>query len=103
MKTKLTQKQKALRYDYLEKAILEFLDEKIESVRENELESEYTPVSEIVDRWMEDVDRYDNVIPKKLFLLFDKICNENFFTYVSYGSTPNRAKEFDEMNKEIGE
>lgn len=102
MKRKLTQKQKALRYDYIEKAILELLDNKIDNVRENESKS-YTPASDIVDSWMEDVDRYDNVIPKKLFCLFDRVCNENFFTYVSYDNLSDYAEMFGEMNEEIGD
>lgn len=103
MKTKLTQKQKALRYEYIEKAILKFLDEKIDSVRSNESEEEYTPVANIVEEWIDDIDRNDNIIPKQLFLLFDRICDENFFTYDSYKNVSYFNKQFDEMNKQIGD
>ena len=100
---KLTQKQKALRYEYIERAILDFLDKKIDSVRENEAEGQYTPVSHIVDEWIDEVDKNDNVIPKQLFFLFDRICDENFFTYDSYKNVSYLNKQFDEMNKQIGD
>ena len=81
MKKELTIEQKAKRYEYLEDVILAFLDEKIENYK---YDNGYdVPAINAVNDWMNEVDVNDDVVPDGLYMLFDKIMDENFGSYIS--------------------
>ena len=94
---KLTLEQKAKRYDYFEKSILDFLDKKIEDYKYDE--GDDAPAIDVVDGWMDKVDFNDDVIPYSLYMLFDKIMDEEFYTYHSFAK---KSKEYKEFEKKIG-
>lgn len=101
---KLSMEQKAKRYEYIEKAFLERIDEEIES--NASMYGEESSVIEAVENYMDAVNRRDDIIPKKIFYILDKICDEEFYSYVSLKSCKYDKKtveEYAEFEKEIGE
>jgi len=92
---KLTTEQKAKRYEYLERAILEFLDKKIEDYKYDE--GDNAPAIDVVDNWMDKVDFNDDVIPYSLYMLFDKIMDEEFYTYHSFAKDRKEYKQFEQQ------
>lgn len=89
---KLTLEQKAKRYEYLEDILLEALDEKIENKESDET------VANVVDK---ELNKLEDYIPHKMMFLFDRICDENFGTYVSMRNfVLNNKAVFDEYKQE---
>lgn len=101
---KLSMEQKAKRYEYIEKAFLEIIDAQIES--NASMYGEEASAIDAVENYMDAVNSRDDIIPKKIFYMLDKICDEEFYSYVSLKSCKYDKKtveEYSEFEKEIGE
>lgn len=94
--------QKAKRYEYFEKAILAHLDKLIES--DYDMNGEESVTVNVVDNWLDSVDR-SCVLPPQVYMLLDKICDEDFFTFTSLKNCKDEktVNEYKEFEKEIGE
>lgn len=96
----LTLEQKAIRYDYIEKA----LKEKVEHIIECK-EWDNEPWDWAVEELTGDV---DNILGSKIYFMVDQIIGENFDGYAGIYNFENLAsditkKERAEFLKEIGE
>lgn len=102
--SELTQAQKAKRYDYIAKALLKFLDERVdERKQEFEEESNY-PCTAVVDDWLNDVDYNANVIPSDIYLLLEQMVSEWFPNHLSrFESVWNTEEDIKQKIKERNE
>ena len=98
---KLTTDQKAKRYEVFEKAILNFLERKIEDAKYDEPE---TRSVDVVYSWVSDVDD-SGLLPEDAYYLIDTILYESFNEYQGdNGSTlPYFKKKIADFKKKIGE
>ena len=100
----LSIEQKAKRYEYIENAFLERIDEEIES--NASMYGEESSAIDAVENYMDAVNRHDDIIPKKIFYILDKICDEEFYSYVSLKSCKYDKKtveEYAEFDTAIGD
>ncbi|MBR2578875.1 MAG: hypothetical protein IKE41_01895 [Clostridia bacterium] len=101
MKKELTIEQKAKRYDYFEKVLIEFLERRIDDSKYNESEHD---TNDYLQDWISQIDDSD-LLPDGVYMLLDKILDENYGCFVSMKNTffeylKNRYFKFE---KEIGE
>jgi hypothetical protein len=98
----LTQEQKAKRYDYIEKAFLALLEERIE---EKKIEERFISDADVVEGVMDKIDLNDDIIARGIYLIFDKICTENYLKFMSIGECVLKSykEEYKKFEEEIGE
>lgn len=98
----LTLEQKAKRYDYLEKSILDFLEKNIADYKYDE--GDDAPYVNVLEEWMDKADLNSDIVPRGVYLLFDKILDENYGKYMSIGNIiiESYRKEYKEFEKKIG-
>lgn len=99
---KLTLEQKAKRYDYLEKSILDFLEKHIADYKYDV--GDDAPYVDVLEEWIDHVDSNDDIVPRGVYLLFDKILDENYGKYMSIGniSIDSYKQEYKEFEEKIG-
>lgn len=105
--TKLTLEQKAKRYDYLEKELLTFLEQQIADAKYDDSHTKYV---DVLEEWIDHVDFHNDIVPRGIYLLFDKILDENYGKYISNGKflsvadigLKNISKEYKAFEKKIG-
>lgn len=99
---KLTQEQKAKRYDYIEKAVLDLLEKRIEDEKYNDPS---LSVIDVLEEFMEKLDMNDDIVARGLYLICDKICKENYPKFMSIGDCvlPSLKEEYKKFEEEIGE
>lgn len=99
--TKLTQEQKAKRYDYIENAILSFLEEKIENAKYDDPSVRRVDVAE---KWIDRIDFHGDIIPREVYLIFDKILDEHFDKFIPLSACiiESIKKEYKEFEEKIG-
>lgn len=91
---KLTTEQKAKRYEVFEKALLAYLNEKADDAQ---YDDEDTLRSDVVADWLDQVDD-SSLFPHDIYLLLDKIIDENFAGYF-----PMRMCTLESVKKECAE
>lgn len=98
---KITQEQKAKRYDVFEKAILNYLERKISDAKYDDSE---TRSVDVVYSWISEIDE-SGLLPEDAYYLLDTILFENFEEYQGdNGSTlPYFKKKIEDFKKKIGE
>lgn len=96
----LTLEQKAKRYDYLENALYNFLEQKIADSKYN---GEDLTEADVVENWLNEVDVNADIIPHELYLLFDKICDENYPDFISSRNYPLTKPEYLQFEQKIEE
>lgn len=98
---KLTIEQKAKRYDYLVNELITFLDQHIEDEKYDDSDTKYV---EVLEEWIDHVDFNDDLIPHGIYLLFDKILDENYGKFLSIGNISIKSvrDEYKEFEKKIG-
>lgn len=98
---KLTQEQKAKRYDYLEKELLKFLEQNIADAKCDDADTKY---ENVLEEWIDRVDVNSDIVPRGIYLLFDKILDENYGNYMSIGNIiiESYRQEYKEFEKKIG-
>lgn len=97
----LTIEQKAKRYEYIEKCVRKFLEETIE---EKQYDDRSARDIDILEWWIDQVDFNSDIIPRGLYLIFDKICKETYYDFMSIGECSLRGckQEYEVFEKEIG-
>ena len=95
---KITKEQKQKRYDLFERSLLVWLDKKIEDAKYNDSTTSTASVLEGVMDWL------DDYAPRDIYLLVDKILDENYGDFMSIGhvSIPSYRKEYKDFEEKIG-
>ena len=98
--TQLTTEQKAKRYEVLEKALLDFWEQKIADAQ---YDDHQITRERVMYDWMYDVDG-SSLLPEDAYYLFDTILNEHFDNY--YGESVNTIsflkEKYQNFQKRIG-
>jgi len=89
----LTPEQKSKRYDYLERCIIDYIDDKFQDERKSD---DTIAIDNVIEDWLF---KLEDHVPSDVYTLIDRICYDNY----SYSSKEHKTAEYKNFLEKIGE